>query len=252
MIKLLKRLLKDENVVGFSLVKNKVYVKAPAVIPKEYGEIEIIGEPRPFFRFPFGCSPDFETGDGRFLTAQHCVGIDRSQGEVMMSDKTYAKIIQANPWTPLTRWSLLWCFVEYLLTGKTVSCLNKDWAIIDSGNEFTGRPIGALSGGTEPPGISFFAPFVTNPEEWINKEICGVSYDYDNQQFVLGTWQIADLGVVKYEIDGNIYPVYAWFARGFSKPGFSGTNAFPAGTCPRLPEVKTLEAVDYIVTADKA
>jgi len=252
MFKLLRRLLKDENVVGISLVRNKVYVKSPAVVPREYGEVEVIGEPKPFFRYPFGCSPDFKVGGNGFLTAQHCVGINRSQGEVMMSDGVYAKIVQANPWSPLTRWTLFWCFIEYLLTGKTVSCLNKDWAIIDGGNEFTSRPIGALSGGTEPPGISFFAPYVSNPEEWINKEICGVSYDYDAQKYVLGTWQIVDLGVVKYEIDGNIYPVYAWFARGFSKPGYSGTNAFPAGTCPRLPEVKQLEALDLIVAADKA
>jgi hypothetical protein len=142
--------------------------------------------------------------------------------------------------------------VEYLLTGRTVSCLNKDWALVDGGNEFTATPIGALSGGTEPPGMSFFAPYVDNPEEWVGKDICGVSYDYDAQKYVLGTWSIVDLGVVKYEIEGRIYPVYVWYARGYSKPGFSGTNAFPAGTCPRLPEeAKTVEAVDYIVS-DKA
>jgi hypothetical protein len=216
----------------------------------EYGEVEVIGEPKPFFRQPVGCSPDFRAGNG-FLTAQHCVGISKSSGEVKMSDGTYAKIVSANPWHPLTRWVLFWCFVEYLLTGKIVSCLNKDWALIDSGNEFTATPIGALSGGTEPPGLSFFAPYVDNPEEWVNKEVCGVSYDYDAQKYVLDTWKIEDVGVVKYEIEGEIYPVYAWYARGFSKPGFSGTNAFPAGTCPRLPELKQLEAVDYIV-ADKA
>jgi len=251
MFKLLKRLLKDDNLVGFSLVKNKVYVKAPVVAPRELGEVEVIGEPKPLFRYPLGCSPDFKVGGNGFLTAQHCVGITRYQGEVKMNDGTYAKIVKANPWVPLTRWTLFWCFVEYLLTGKTVSCLNKDWAIIDSGNEFTSTPIGVLSGGTEPPGMSFFAPYVSNPEEWIGKDICGVSYDYDVQKYVLGTWNIEDLGVVKYKVDGNVYPVFAWYARGYSKPGFSGTNAFPAGTCPRLPEVKQLEAVDYIVT-DKA
>ena len=249
MIKLLKRFLRDSNVVGFSLVKNKVYLKTPTAVPREYGDVEVIGEPRPFFRYPVGCSPDFKAGDW-FLTAQHCVGINKSQGEVKMSDGTYARIVKANPWSPLTRWVLIWCFVEHLLTGRTVSCLNKDWALIDAGNEFTAVPIGALSGGTEPPGVSFFAPYVPNPEEWIGKEVCGVSYDYDDQRYVVRTWQIADLGVVKYEIDGRIYPVYAWYARGFSKPGFSGTNAFPAGTCPRL-EVKQLEVADYIV-ADKA
>jgi hypothetical protein len=99
--------------------------------------------------------------------------------------------------------------------------------------------------------MSFFAPYVDKPEEWIGGEICGVSYDYDAQKYVLGMWRIVDLGVVKYEIEGRVYPVFAWYARGFSKPGFSGTNAFPAGTCPRLPEAKTIEAVDYIVS-DKA
>jgi len=252
MFKLLRRLLKDENVVGISLIRNKVYVKSPAVVPREYGEVEVIGEPRPFFRYPFGCSPDFRVGGNGFLTAQHCVGINKDQGTVKMNDDTYAKIVESNPWRPFTRFTLIECFIEYLLTGKTVSCLNKDWAIIDGGNEFTGRPIGALSGGTEPPGISFFAPYVPNPEEWINKEICGISYDYDNKKYVLGTWKIDDLGVVKYDIEDKVYFVYVWYARGFSKPGFSGTNAFPAGTCPRLPEVKKLEALDYIVMADKA
>jgi hypothetical protein len=250
MFKRLKRLLLDRNVVGVSLVKNKVYLRSPAAVPREYGEVEVIGEPVPFFRYPIGCSPDFQV-EGGFLTAQHCVGIAKSSGEVRMNDGTYAKIVRANPWRPLTRWMLFWCFVEYLLTGKAVNCLNKDWAVIDSGNEFTATPIGALSGGTEPPGMSFFAPYVQNPEEWVNRDICGVSYDYDAQKYVLGTWSIVDLGVVKYEIEGRIYPVFAWYARGFSKPGFSGTNAFPAGTCPRLPEAKTIEAIDYIV-ADKA
>lgn len=251
MIKILRRLLKDENVVGFSLVKNKVYLRAPAAVPREYGEVEVIGEPKPFFRYPLGCSPDFQIGGNEFLTAQHCVGITRSSGEVKMNDGTYAKIVKANPWKPLTRWTLFWCFIEYLLTGKIVSCLNKDWAIIDGGNEFTAAPIGTLSGGTEPPLMSFFAPYTISPEEWIGKDICGISYDYDAKRYVLGIWKIEDLGIVKYEIEGNVYPVLAWYARGYSKPGFSGTNAFPAGTCPRLPEPKTLDAIDYIV-ADKA
>ena len=251
MFKLLKRLLKDKNAVGFSLAKNKIYLKSPAVVTREYGEVEIIGTPVPFFRQPIGCSPDFKVGCNGFLTAQHCLGITRLSGEVKMNDETYAKIIEANPWRPLTRWVMFWCFVGYLLNGKTVSCLNKDWAIIDAGNEFTATPIGVLSGGTEPPGVSFFAPYVPNPQEWIGREVCGVSYDYDAQKYVLGAWQISDLGMVKYEIEGKVYPVYAWYARGFSKPGFSGTNAFPAGTCPRLPEPKQLEAADYIV-ADKA
>ena len=251
MIKLLERLLKDKNVVGFSLVKNKVYLSAPAAVPREYGEVEIIGEPKPFFRYPLGCSPNFQIGGNEFLTAQHCVGITRYSGEVKMNDGTYAKIVKANPWTPLTRWTLFWCFIEYLITGKTVSCLNKDWATIDGGNEFTATPIGALSGGTEPPGMSFFAPYTPSPEKWIGKDICGISYDYDAKRYVLGIWKIEDLGIVRYEIEGNVYPVLAWYARGYSKPGFSGTNAFPAGTCPRLPEPNTLEAVDYIV-ADKA
>jgi hypothetical protein len=251
MFKLLRRLLKDRNVVGFSLVKNKVYLKSPAVVPREYGEVEVIGEPKPFFRYPAGCSPDFQVGGSEFLTAQHCVGITKSNGSVKMSDGTYAMIVKANPWRPLTRLVMFCCFAEHLLTGKTVSCLNKDWALIDGGNEFTALPVGVLSGGTEPPGISFFAPYTDNPEEWIGRDICGVSYDYDAEKYVLNTWRIEDLGVVKYEIDGKIYPVYAWYARGYSKPGFSGTNAFPAGTCPSLPEVKQLEAVDYIV-ADKA
>ena len=35
--KLLKRFLHDHNIVGFSLVKKKVYIKSPAVIPNELG-----------------------------------------------------------------------------------------------------------------------------------------------------------------------------------------------------------------------
>ena len=251
MYKKLKRLLLDRNVVGVSLVRDKVYLNAPAAVPREYGEVEVIGTPVPFFRQPVGCSPDFKVGGNEFLTAQHCVGISRTSGEVEMSDGTHARIVKANPWHPLNRWLLLWCFVEYVLTGRIAGCLDKDWAVIDSGNEFTATPIGALSGGTEPPGISFFAPFTDKPEEWIGKEICGVSYDYDAQRYVLGVWNVVDLGVVKYEIEGKIYPVFVWYARGYSKPGFSGTNAFPAGTCPRLPKMTTLEVVDLIM-ADKA
>jgi len=250
MFKLLRRLLHDVNVVGFSLVRNKVYLRAPAAVPRECGEVEVIGTPVPFFRYPVGCSPDFGVGGNEFLTAQHCVGINKAQGFVKMNDNTHAKIVRANPWRPLTKFMLFWCFVEYLLTGRANSCLNRDWATVDAGNAFTAVPIGVLSGGTEPPGMSFFAPYVPNPQEWIGKEICGIAYDYDARKYMLGVWKIEDLGMVKYEIGGKVYPVYAWYARGYSKPGYSGANAFPAGTCPRLPEVKQLEAVDYIV-ADK-
>jgi hypothetical protein len=235
LLKLFKRLIRDSNVVGISLIRNKVYLRSPATVPREYGEeVEVIGTPMPFFRYPIGCSPSFKVGRNEFLTAQHCLGITKSKGEIKMSDGTYAKIVRANPWRPLSTWMLLHCFVEYLLTGKMMSCLNKDWAIIDGGNEFTSAPIGALSGGTEPPGMSFFAPYVPDPERWVGKEVCGIAYDYDAQKYVLGRWKITDLGIVKYGINGRVYLVYAWYARGFSKPGYSGTNAFPADSCPSL------------------
>jgi len=248
MFKLLKRLLKDKNTVGFSLVKNKVYLMTPAAVPRDYGEFEVIGKPKPFFRYPIGCSPNFRVGLNRFLTAQHCIGANRSSGEVKMSDGTYAKITFANPWRPITKFAYYRCYIRYILTGRTTNCINKDYALIDSGNEFTDIPIGVLSGGTEPPGKTFFAPYIENPERWIGREICGISYDYDTKTYVLGRWKIEDLGVVKYEIEGKIYPVYVWYAQNFSKPGFSGTNAFPAETCQQLPEFKTLEVTDYIIT----
>jgi hypothetical protein len=251
MLRLLMRILRDGNVVGFSLIRNKVYLRSPAALPREYGEVEVIGNPVPFFRYPLGCSPSFQVGEGEYLTAQHCLGITRSRGEVRMSDGIDAKIVMANPWRPLSIWALVHCFLEYLFTGKITGCLNKDWAIIGAGNEFTAYPVGALSGGTEPPGMTFFAPYVSNPEDWIGREVCGVAYDYDAQKYVFGTWRIEDLGVVKYEIGGRVYPVFAWYARGYSKPGYSGTNAFLAGACPRLPEPKVVEATDYIL-ADKA
>ena len=34
-------------------------------------------------------------------------------------------------------------------------------------------------------------------------------------------------GVVKYVIDSEWYFVRVWYAKGFSKPGFSGTNIYP-------------------------
>jgi len=55
MYKRLKRLLLDRNVVGVSLVRDKVYIRAPAAVPREYGEVEVIGTPVPFFRYPVGC-----------------------------------------------------------------------------------------------------------------------------------------------------------------------------------------------------
>jgi hypothetical protein len=250
LFKLFRRLIKDENIVGISLIKNKIYLRAPTTIPQEYGEVEVIGVPMPFFRHPVGCSPDFGVGEGEYLTAQHCLGIARSKGEIRMSDG-YAEIVRANPWRPFSFWVLAHCFFEYLFTGKVVDCLNKDWATIDAGNEFTATSIGALSGGTEPPGMSFFAPYVSDPEKWVGKEICGVAYDYDAGRYVLGRWQIVDLGVVKYVIGGRVYLVYAWYARGFSKPGYSGANAFPAGSCPSLPERSVVEALDPIIV-DKA
>jgi hypothetical protein len=239
MIRLLKRLLEDDNIVGFSLVKRKIYLKSPTAVPREYEEVEVIGQPIPFFRYPVGCSPSFQVGGNEFLTAQHCIGINRTRGEVRMSDGTYARIVRANPWTPLTKLKLVLCFIEYLLTGKAYNCTNVDWATINSGNEFPAAPVGVLSGGTEPPGITFFAPYVPDPERWIGYDICGVAYDYDAGRFAVGTWRIVDVGVVKYIIDRKVYPVYAWYAKGYSKPGYSGTNAFPAGTCPSLPQPTT-------------
>jgi len=247
--KLLKRFIHDNNIVGFSLVKKKVYIKAPAIIPKELGEVEVIGEPKPFFLQPRGCSPDFEV-KGAYLTAQHCIGIDNAGSKpVVMLDGSYATVLKANPWKPLTMWGLIECVIEYFFTKKW-RCINMDWALITRGNAFPASPVGALSGGTEPPGITFFAPYVPNPHEWIGKEVCGVSYDYDSHVYVKNTWGIYDLAVVRYNINGNIYPVLAWFARGFSKPGFSGTNAFPPSSCPQ-PEVKTIEVSDSIIK-DKA
>jgi len=247
--KLLKRFLYDHNVVGFSLVKKKVYIKSPAVIPNELGEVEVIGEPKPFFLQPRGCSPDFEA-QGAYLTAQHCVGIDNDGSKpVVMIDGSYATVLKANPWKPLTTWGLIECMIKYFFT-KRWDCINVDWALITRGNAFPSSPVGALSGGTEPPGTTFFAPYVANPHDWIGRQICGLSYDYDNHTYVQNTWDIYDLAVVRYSINGNIYPVLAWFARGFSKPGFSGTNAFPPSACPQ-PEVKTIEASDSLIK-DKA
>jgi len=247
--KLLKRFLYDHNIVGFSLVKKKVYVKSPAVIPKYLGEIEVIGEPKPFFLQPRGCSPDFETQKA-YLTAQHCIGIDNAGSKpVVMMDGSYATVLKANPWKPLTTWGLIECVIKYFFT-KRWECINLDWALITRGNAFPAEPVAALSGGTEPPGVTFFAPYVPNPREWIGRQICGLSYDYDNHVYVTNTWDIYDLAVVRYNINGNIYPVLAWFARGFSKPGFSGTNAFPPSSCPQ-PEVKTIEVSDSIIK-DKA
>ncbi|MCI4409934.1 MAG: hypothetical protein JHC26_12645 [Thermofilum sp.] len=248
--KLLKRFLKDPNIVGFSLVEKKVYVKAPATIPNEFGTVEVIGEPRPFFLQPRGCSPDFETQSGSYLTAQHCIGINNDSRPITMMDGSTANIIKANPWQPLTTWGLIECIIEYFFTRRW-KCINVDWALIDRGNAFpASSPVGALSGGTEPPGLSFFAPYVDNPNEWVGKQICGISYDYDNNVYVQNTWNINDFAVVRYNIDGNIYPVFVWYAKGFSKPGFSGTNAFPPSSCPQI-QVKTIEASDSLIK-DKA
>jgi len=249
--KLLKRFLHDPNIVGFSLVRKKVYIKAPATIPNELGEAEVIGEPKPFFLQPRGCSPDFETQvEGAYLTAQHCIGIDNTgSNPVTLMDGSMAAVLKANPWQPLTLWSLIECMIKYFFTKKW-DCINIDWALITRGNSNSANPVGALSGGTEPPGLTFFAPYVSNPEEWVGKQICGVSYDYDNNVYVQNTWDIADLGIVRYNIEGNVYPVLAWYARGFSKPGFSGTNAFPPSSCPQV-QVKTIEARDSLVK-DKA
>jgi len=217
------------------MVRKKVYLKAPAVTPEEYGEVEIIGEPRLFFLRPQRCSPDFSVSEGEYLTAQHCVGIGTDNRQVMMSDGLPARVVKTNPWRPLTWRNFVLCAIEYLLTKKW-NCINVDWALIDRGNTHNIAPIGTLSGGTVPPGITFFAPYVSNPKEWVGKEVCGVSYDYDAQKHVLGTWRIVDLGVVKYEIEGKAYLVLAWFARGFSKPGFSGTCIYPANSCPKVVE----------------
>jgi hypothetical protein len=246
--KLLKRLLKDPNIVGFSLVRKRVYLKAPAAVPREYGEVEAIGEPRLFFLRPQGCSPDFSVSGGEYLTAQHCIGITSGGGrQVMMSDGLPARAVKTNPWRPLTWWRLVLCAIEYFLARRW-SCVNADWALVSRGNTYSAAPVGTLSGGTEPPGVTFLAPFtpLVSPREWIGKKVCGVSYDYDRDAHVVNEWEIYDYAVVKYVIEGKVYPVLAWFARGYSKPGFSGTCIYPAGSCPPAGARKTAEIRDAI------
>lgn len=227
--------LRKKNVVGISLLKDKVYLANPDVKVMESGvEYEVIGTPVPMILQPVGCSPDYGSS-GNYYTAQHCIGI-RGADTVQVYDpnanKTYtAKVVKQNPWKPLSFFSaLVLSICEVLKQLFGVNCtteipVNKDWAIIDIGNEGD-APIGILSGGTIPPGITFFAPLVNNPEQYVGKKLKGTSYDYDARQYVTSEWEIFDYGIIKYGTSNEMYLVEAWYTRGFSKPGFSGTNAY--------------------------
>lgn len=234
------RLLRRPNVVGISLVRDKVYLTQPDVKIMSSGvEYEVIGTPvltpavsdiidvsdkasqlPPSYIMPAGCSPNFGK-DGGYYTANHCVSGDK----VVMVDKDLNKIGEANvvkrhKWRPFG----FFCIVMSLITGK-IQCVNEDLAVIDSGNSGD-IPIGVLSGGTVPPGVTFIAPLTPKPEDYIGEKITGVTFDYDAKDYHVCVCDVFDYGIVKYMIDNKPYLVKVWYARGQSKPGFSVTNIY--------------------------
>ena len=216
--KLITKLLKEENVVAVSLTSRRVYLSEPSVkeLAASYEHV-VIGRVRPFFLYPVGCSPHFKA-EGGYATAQHCVGISKKHGDrVILNDGTAATILIANPWKPVN--PLLMCF-GYVP-------INRDVAYLDVGNDRYENPVAVLSGGTIPPGYTFFEPIVGEPSAVIGKKLCGISLDYDTQQFFKGEWKVTDYTIVKYVIKNKIYLFKQLLAVGHSKPGFSGTNEHP-------------------------
>jgi hypothetical protein len=219
--------------------QSRVYVREPSHYLASKGiEYEIIGMPVPMGTAepiyeganfvkgerirPIGCSPDYGNGDTGYYTAQHCIDIRGERDTVKMSDGSEALIITKNPFKRFGFFCALCSIVR-----RTLCCVNRDWAIVSIGN--TGEvPVAVLSGGTVPPGWVFFAPLVDDPTTLVGKTVTGVSRDYDSKEDVVGQWDIVDYGVVKYVIDGGIYVVEALIARGYSKPGYSGTNVYIA------------------------
>lgn len=230
------RLLRRKDVVGISLVSSRVYVSRPTTV-HGVEDVVVVGTPVPFAAdavgvgasfsvsqpnlvMPAGCSPDF--GSGEYYTAQHCIG---SKDAVDVIDGSLAKVgeakaVRKNHWRRFG----FFCAVLSVITGK-LQCVNKDWAVIDIGNPGD-NPVAVLSGGTVPPGFTFFAPLTDSPKSLIGKKLYGTSFDYDAKKFVVNEWEVFDYGVVKYVVEGSPYVVEVLFAKGFSKPGFSGTNAY--------------------------
>lgn len=249
------KLLRKRNVAGISLLKDKVYLTQPDVKVMNSGmEYEVIGQPTPFtavadiialheegagsrrepvpdgsgFTMPYGCSPHFGSV-GKYFTASHC--IPRDSNTVDLIDRDLKKVSTANV-IKKHKWKKFgfFCFLFSVLT-KKIQCINEDWAVLDAGNEGD-KPIGVLSGGTVPPGYTFIAPLVENPEKYVGSKVTGIAFDYDARDYHVCICDIFDYGIVKYTIDNKPYLVKVWYARGYSKPGFSGTNAFPAVSPP--------------------
>jgi hypothetical protein len=233
---MLYKYIRSREVVAVG--QSRVYVREPSHYLASKGiEYEIIGTPVPMNMEPvyegasfvkgerirpIGCSPDYGNSDGGYYTAQHCIDIRGERDTVKMSDGSEAYVLQKNPFRRFG----FFCALCSVLR-RTLCCVNSDWAVISVGN--TGeKPVAVLSGGTVPPGWVFFAPLVDDPTTLVGKTVTGVSRDYDSKEDVVGTWDVVDYGVVKYVIDGGIYVVEALIARGFSKPGYSGTNVYIA------------------------
>lgn len=246
------KLLRKHNVVGISLLKDKVYLTQPDVKVMNSGmEYEVIGQPTPFiavadiialhealheegagsrrelggsgFTMPYGCSPHFGSV-GKYYTANHC--IPRDSNTVDLIDRDLKKVGTANV-IKKHKWKKFgfFCFLLSVLT-KKMQCINEDWAVLDAGNDGD-KPIGVLSGGTVPPGYTFIAPLVENPEKYVGSKVTGIAFDYDARDYHICICDIFDYGVVKYVIGSEWYFVRVWYAKGFSKPGFSGTNIYP-------------------------
>jgi len=215
--KLITKLLREENVVAVSLTSRRVYLSEPAVKELAAGyEYVVIGKVRPFFLYPVGCSPHFKAEEG-YATAQHCIGISKKRGDrVVLNDGTVATVLTANPWKHVS--PLLMC-LGYVP-------VNRDVAYLDVGNDHDENPVAVLSGGTVPPGYTFFEPIAAEPIKLIGKKLCGISLDYDAQQFFRGEWKVVDYTLTKYLVKNKIYLFKQLLSAGYSKPGFSGTNAY--------------------------
>lgn len=242
------KLLKKEGIVGISFIKDKVYLSYPITI-HGVSEYEVIGQPTLFtaaadiialheegagsrrepvpggsgFTMPSGCSPHFGSG-GKYYTANHCIPRDSNTVDLINRDLKKvgtANVIKKHKWKKFG----FFCFLLSVLTQK-IQCINEDWAVIDDGNSGD-KPIGVLSGGTVPPGYTFIAPLVENPEKYVGSKVTGIAFDYDARDYRICICDIFDYGVVKYVIGSEWYFVRVWYAKGFSKPGFSGTNIYP-------------------------
>lgn len=199
-------------IYGKSKVKKRLYVSKlftsllkPVKLAGE--EIVVVGKPVLMLKKPSGCSPHFGR-NGEYYTAGHCVN-ENTEGVVV------------NYFKP----SFFFCPLLHL---RRFCRYVRDVAILNWGNDGD-IPRAVLSGTfTIANYIGFASPVNIDGCELLGRELRGIAYDYDLNDYVEIRGRVFDCGYVYYWKLPWVYmiDVVFFYSNRKIKGGFSGTNLY--------------------------